>query len=163
MMRYNWLRCGGFGLLLLVVSGCNTLASSAISVLDKGYVCSVNQSAGVQLVSDSDRQQSDSTRIGNPPQQSTVSSADQDQFWIIRVNMGQQPSGGYGLKLLSEYLEISSDRARVTLEWLQPKPGSVQMQALTYPCLYLKLAKGDYSQLEIVDQDGEVRFDLNLN
>ncbi|PVV27524.1 MAG: hypothetical protein B6D79_01960 [gamma proteobacterium symbiont of Ctena orbiculata] len=163
MMRDNWQRWGGFGLMLLVVSGCNTLAFSAIRVLDKGYVCSVNQPAGVQLVSDSDRQKSDSARIGNAPQQNTDNSADQDQFWVIRVNMGQQPSGGYGLRLLSDRLEISSNRARVTLEWLQPKPGSVQMQALTYPCLYLKIAKGDYSQLEIVDQDGEVRFDLNLN
>ena len=162
IMRHNWQRWGGLGLMLLVASGCNTLASSAVSVLDQGYVCSVNQPAGVQLVSDSDTQQSDSARIGNAPQQSAASRADQDQFWIIRVNMGQQPSGGYALRLISEHLEISPDTARVTLEWLQPKPGSVQIQALTYPCLYLKVAKGNYSQLEIVDQEGEVRYDLNL-
>jgi hypothetical protein len=148
--------------MLLIASGCNTLASSAVSVLDQGYLCSVKQPAGAQLVSAAVMKQGDSSRIGGAPTKNVDAEAVQEQFWIVRVNMGQQPSGGYGLKLISEQLKISSDTARVSLEWLQPKPGSVQIQALTYPCLYLKIAKGNYSQLEITDQTGEVRYNLTL-
>ncbi|MEW8028142.1 MAG: protease complex subunit PrcB family protein [Candidatus Thiodiazotropha sp.] len=139
------------------------MASLSVSVLEQGYVCSVNQTAGLQLLSDAVSKQTDSARIGvSKPQKDTNAGLAQEQFWIVRVNMGQQPSGGYALRLISEHLEITSDTARVAVEWLQPKPGSVQIQALTYPCLYLKIAKGDYSRLEIVDQEGVVRHDLNL-
>ncbi|MBT3039996.1 MAG: protease complex subunit PrcB family protein [Candidatus Thiodiazotropha endolucinida] len=164
MMQYDWKRLIGLGLILLVSSGCNTMASSSVSVLKQGYVCSVNQPAGLQLVSDAVAKQADSTRIGvDTPQKDADTSLDPEQFWIVRVNMGQQPSGGYALRLISDQLEISSDTARVALEWLQPKPGSVQIQALTYPCLYLKIARGNYSRLEIVDQEGVVRHHLSLN
>ncbi|MEW8085876.1 MAG: protease complex subunit PrcB family protein [Candidatus Thiodiazotropha endolucinida] len=164
MMQYDWKRLIGLGLILLVSSGCNTMASSSVSVLKQGYVCSVNQPAGLQLVSDAVTKQADSARIGvDTPQKDADTSLDPEQFWIVRVNMGQQPSGGYALRLISDQLEISSDTARVALEWLQPKPGSVQIQALTYPCLYLKIARGNYSRLEIVDQEGVVRHHLSLN
>jgi hypothetical protein len=120
--------------------------------------------ADVQLVSDAGSMQTDSTRIsvGKPQKDTDATSLDQEQFWMVRVDMGWRPSGGYGLRLMSEQLEISSDTARVALEWLQPKAGSAQIQALTYPCLYLKIEKGNYSRLEIVDQEGVVRHHLNL-
>jgi hypothetical protein len=107
----------------------------------------------------------DDARIGvDKPQNDAddARSSDQDQFWIVRVDMGRQASGGYGLRLMSEQLEISSDTARVALEWLRPKAGIAQIQALTYPCLYLKIAKGNYSRLEIVDQEGVIRHHLSL-
>lgn len=169
MMRYkvrsNWKRFTAMGLILLTASGCNTLASSSVSVTDQ-FRCSANQVAGVQLVSDAGSiNKTDSARIGvgKPQKDSDARNSDQDQFWMVRVDMGQQPSGGYGLRLMSEQLEISSGTARVALEWLKPKPGYAQIQILTYPCLYLKIAKGDYSRLEIVDQEGVVRHHLNLN
>jgi hypothetical protein len=152
------------GLVLLVTAGCNTLTKATVSVLDQGYICSVNQKAGVQLVTEVAAIEKDNARIGMDKSQTDSEEVEvaQDQFWIVRVNMGQQPSGGYGLRLISERLEISSDTAKIVLEWFQPKPGMIQTQALTYPCLHLKLAKGDYSRLEIVDQTGRIRHYLNL-
>ncbi|MES9830366.1 MAG: protease complex subunit PrcB family protein [Candidatus Thiodiazotropha sp.] len=162
-MQFEWNILVGLGLILLVSSGCNTMASSSVSVLKRGYACSVNQTAGLQLASDAVAKQADSARIGVETQQKDVdTSLDPGQFWIVRVNMGQQPSGGYALRLISDHLEISSDTARIALEWVQPEPGSVQIQALTYPCLYLKIARGNYSRLEVVDQEGVVRHHLNL-
>jgi hypothetical protein len=150
-------------MLLLMVSGCNTLASSSVSVLDQGHVCGANQAAGVALVSDADSKPAESARIGaDISKKSADASLDREHFWIVRVNMGQQPSGGYGLRLMSESLEISSDTARVSLAWLEPKSGTAQIQMLTYPCLHLRIAKGDYTRLEIVDQQGVVRHELNL-
>jgi hypothetical protein len=37
-----------------------------------------------------------------------------------------------------------------------------QIQMLTYPCLYLKVAKGDYTRLEVVDEEGNVMHGLDL-
>lgn len=160
--QFDWTRCAALGMLLLVASGCNTLTSTTVSVLDQGYICSASQAAGVQLVSGADSQQ-DSARIAvGKSQADAPSMPDPDEFWIVRVNMGQQPSGGYGLRLVSEQIEISSDTARVVLEWLQPQPGSVQTQALTYPCIHLRMAKGNYTRLEIVDKAGVVRHHLDL-
>ncbi len=158
----KWMKCGVLGLVIVALSGCNTMTALSVSAIDRGYVCGINQAAGVQLVSDS-APQTDGSRIGvgsNANQEG--SDADLDTFWIVRVNMGQQPSGGYALRLISDHLEISSDTARITLEWLQPGSGSVQIQTLTYPCLYLKVAKGNYSRLDIADQQGDVRFSLDL-
>jgi hypothetical protein len=167
MIRYkkrcNWVGLGVAGVMLLATSGCNTMASSSVTVLDQGYVCGVNQTAGVELVSDAGLNLTDSSRIDlERSKKETDSSLDQERFWIVRVNMGQKPSGGYALRLISEQVEVSSDTARVSLQWLQPKPGTAQIQALTYPCLYLQVAKGNYTRLEIVDQEGAVRHDLNL-
>ncbi|MET0071519.1 MAG: protease complex subunit PrcB family protein [Candidatus Thiodiazotropha sp.] len=138
------------------------MASLSVSVLEKGYLCSIDQAAGVHLVTDTSSGEADNARIGGGQKQRPENDPAAESFWTVRVNMGQQPSGGYGLRLLSDNLEVSSDRARVALEWLRPKPGSVQMQALTYPCLYLRVAKGDYTRLDIVDQHGEVRHSLDL-
>jgi hypothetical protein len=163
-LQFKWLRFSGVGLAMLAASGCNTLTTASVSVLDHGYRCGVNQMAGVQLVSDAGSVQRDSARIGiDKPQADSETGSVQDQYWIVRVNMGEQPSGGYALRLVSEQLEISSENtARVVLEWLQPKPGSVQTQALTYPCLHLQIEKGSYSRLEIVDQAGMLRHHLDL-
>jgi hypothetical protein len=166
-MQFNRLRYGGVGLVMLAASGCNTLSSASVRVLDQGYLCGVNQRAGAQLVSDAGSSQPERARIGiDKPQADRADSetgTDQDQYWIVRVDMGQQPSGGYALRLVSDQLEILSENtARVVLEWMQPKPGSVQTQALTYPCLHLQIAKGDYTRLEIVDQAGMLKHHLDL-
>ncbi|PUB83380.1 MAG: hypothetical protein B6D72_13130 [gamma proteobacterium symbiont of Ctena orbiculata] len=162
MKLNNRIEWGCLGLLAMALSGCNTMTSLSVSVLEKGYVCSINQSAGVHLVSDTSAKEADNTRIGASRQKHPETDPASESFWIVRVNMGQKPNGGYGLRLISDNLEISSDRASVALEWLQPKPGSVQIQVLTYPCLYLQIAKGNYSRLDIVDQHGEVRHSLDL-
>jgi hypothetical protein len=163
-MQFNWVSLSAVGLALLAASGCNTLTSASVNVVTQGYICGVNQTAGVELVSDAAPLPRDSARIGiDKPQADDETGIDRDQYWIVRVNMGQQPSGGYGLRLVSEQLEITSDNtAKVVLQWLQPKPGSVQTLALTYPCLHLQIAKGNYSRLEIVDQTGKIRHYLAL-
>ena len=88
--------------------------------------------------------------------------ADSEEFWLVRVDMGQQPSGGYGLKLLSDKLVISGETASFALQWSKPEPGMAQMQMVTYPCLYLKIAKGDYTRLQVVDEEGAVKHGLDL-
>jgi hypothetical protein len=88
--------------------------------------------------------------------------ADADNTWLIRVDMGQQPSGGYGLKLLSDKLAIKEQTATFALQWRKPDPDMAQIQMLTYPCLYLKVAKGDYTRLEVVDEEGNVMHGLDL-
>ncbi|MCU7905978.1 MAG: protease complex subunit PrcB family protein [Candidatus Thiodiazotropha sp. (ex Epidulcina cf. delphinae)] len=166
MRRLNllnkWMKWIGLAPMVMAISGCNTLASS-ITVLEEGYVCGVNQSAGADLVTGASMKHADRARLGDKAVTAESDKIDPQRFRVVRVDMGQQPSGGYGLKLLSEQLEISADTARVAVEWRKPDPGMAQMQVLTYPCLYLKLEIGDYTRLEIIDQEGVVRHSLDLD
>ncbi|MCU7922178.1 MAG: protease complex subunit PrcB family protein [Candidatus Thiodiazotropha sp. (ex Dulcina madagascariensis)] len=165
MRRFNhnrWIKWIVLALMVMGISGCNTLASS-VTELEGGYLCGVNQSAGAKVVTGASIKHADSARIGGKAVRVESDEIDPRRFRVVRVDMGEQPSGGYGLKLLSEQLEISADTARVVVEWRKPDPGMAQMQVLTYPCLHLKLEIGDYTRLEIIDQEGVVRHALDLN
>jgi hypothetical protein len=145
------------------MTACNTQDQS-VAVIKDGVVCGNNQSAGIHLVKGpviknvgggvvmSDK----SLKPGDEDK------ADTDDAWMIRVDMGQQPSGGYGLKLLSDRLAIEGQTATLALQWSKPEPGMAQVQMLTFPCLYLKVMKGDYTRLEVVDEEGVVKHSLDL-
>jgi hypothetical protein len=85
-----------------------------------------------------------------------------DASWIVRVDMGEKPSGGYRLDLRSEELSLSGQTARFAMEWQIPDPDSMQIQMVTYPCLYLKIAKGEYKRLTVVDEEGNEKHALDL-
>jgi hypothetical protein len=167
MKRMNLLKVlkrFGWSLLLIGLAGCNVLANS-VTVVEGGMVCGTNQTAGIHLVKKG-------TSIKNTGggaffSDKSLKAEDDDlsdsaSFWLLRVDMGQQPSGGYGLKLLSDKLSISGRTASFALQWREPKPGMAQIQMLTYPCLYLKVLKGDYTRLEVIDETGAVKFGLDL-
>jgi hypothetical protein len=150
--------------LCFISSGCNALDNS-VSVVDDGFACGRTKAPGMYLVKKG--LSIDNTWVG-VKQSDTLShpKADgQDALagsLLIRVDMGQQPSGGYGLKLLSDKLAVSGQTASFALQWVEPKPRMGQIQILTYPCLYLKIAKGNYTRLEVVDENGVVQHGLDL-
>ncbi len=162
MKNLNPLKWLGLCSLCIVMSACNTVSNS-VSVVEDG-ACSQNQAAGMHLVKGpSIKNTGGGVILSNKsldPKDDEKS--DDDSFWLVRVDMGQQPSGGYGLKLISDKLAIKDQTASFALQWAKPEAGSVQMQMLTYPCLYLKVAKGDYARLEVVDKEGTVKLGLDL-
>jgi hypothetical protein len=163
MKIFNSLKWFGMSSLFFAISACNSLDNS-VSVVKDGAVCSKSQASGMRLVKGLNIK---NTGMGVVLSDKSLKPKDDDQddtdaFWLIRVDMGQQPSGGYGLKLLSEKLAVNNQTATFALEWGKPKPGMAQVQMLTFPCLYLKIAKGDYNRLEVVDEEGVVRHGLDL-
>ncbi len=162
MKLFNPLKWLGLGSLCLVMSACNTVSNS-VTVLKDSAVCSQNESAGIHLVKGPSIQNNGGGMVlSNQSLDPKEEEKEGDSFWLVRVDMGGQPSGGYGLKLLSERLVIDGQTARFALKWAALEADSVQIQMLTYPCLYLKVAKGDYTRLEVVDEEGAVKHSLDL-
>ncbi|MEW8204748.1 MAG: protease complex subunit PrcB family protein [Candidatus Thiodiazotropha taylori] len=163
MKRFNTLKWLGLSALMITMTACNTQDNS-VSVVKDGVVCSNNQAAGMHLVKEgviknvgggvvmSDK----SLKAGEEAK------SEADDSWLVRVDMGQQPSGGYALKLLSDKLVIEEQTATFALQWSKPEPGMAQVQMITYPCLYLKVAKGDYTRLAVVDEEGNQKHSLDL-
>ncbi|MEN8246904.1 MAG: protease complex subunit PrcB family protein [Thermodesulfobacteriota bacterium] len=79
---------------------------------------------------------------------------------ILLVRMGQKPTAGYSLKLDPESCSISQKIAHISLIWAEPAPDLVTAQVITSPFILLKLSKGGYDAVEVVDQHGQARFDL---
>ena len=79
---------------------------------------------------------------------------------ILLVRMGQKPTAGYSLKLDPESCSVFQQTAYISLIWSEPDPGMVTAQVITNPFILLKLSKGGYDVVKIVDQHAQTRFDL---
>lgn len=82
---------------------------------------------------------------------------------VLLVRMGQNPTAGYRLKLDSESCMISQQTAYISVIWSEPDPGMVAAQVITNPFILLKISKGGYESVNVVDQHGQKRFELQLN
>ena len=79
---------------------------------------------------------------------------------FILVSMGQKPTAGYSLKLDPESCSITKNSASISLVWSEPDPGMVSAQVITNPFILLRISKGGYDAVKIVDQHGQTWFDL---
>ncbi|MEZ5543211.1 MAG: protease complex subunit PrcB family protein [Pseudomonadota bacterium] len=83
-------------------------------------------------------------------------------YGVLQVFMGQQPTGGYQLRLLRPNLELHATAATVRIEWLSPPPGAILPQLVTSPCLLLAVPRGAYHTLTVTDQAGRIRANAAL-
>lgn len=84
-----------------------------------------------------------------------VSPVDFDDFYVIAIEMGRQPTAGFGIdpKKVSASLE---DRAAILrISWYRPSPDSQVAQMLTSPCLLVLLARGAYDRIIVEDQENK--------
>ncbi|WP_217349688.1 protease complex subunit PrcB family protein, partial [Meiothermus sp. PNK-Is4] len=75
------------------------------------------------------------------------------RYSIAAFFVGQKPTGGYGVRFVGA--TSSAGNWRITVELLQPAPGTILTQALTSPYLILELP-GAASQVEFVDASGRL-------
>jgi hypothetical protein len=87
---------------------------------------------------------------------------DFSQQGVLLVEMGQRPTGGYRLDLDRGPAIVSDGKAAVTLSWIEPSPGAILPQFLTSPWILIALYRGDYSLIDVLDQDGRVRVQVNV-
>jgi len=80
---------------------------------------------------------------------------------LILIYMGQKNSGGYALALDNKPLQRQENVASVYLKWKQPQAGMLQTQMLSSPCLLIQLPASKFQQVNIVDQDGKIRYSLS--
>lgn len=92
----------------------------------------------------------------NPPPPPAV---DFSRDGVLVVAMGQRSSGGYGLTLAEPSASVRDGVLTVRVDWREAAPDRHQTQALTNPCLLLKLPAVEFTRIQVVDQAGRVRLE----
>lgn len=82
---------------------------------------------------------------------------------VLLLAMGQKNTGGYGLRLADDTPGVVNGLLELKVQWLAPRRGMLVTQALTSPCLLLRISQGDFSRIRISDQSGQTRFDFNVD
>jgi hypothetical protein len=80
------------------------------------------------------------------------------QYGVLLVAMGQKNTGGYAVDLAADEAHIRQKVLQISVQWREPGKGMMVTQALTSPCLLLKLPKAQFERIEIKDQRGVVRL-----
>jgi len=81
---------------------------------------------------------------------------DFDTEHVVTIQMGQKPTGGFGIELADPYARVGAGEALIRLRWNEPAPGAIVTQILTSPCLIISLPKGAYEKIAITDENGKV-------
>jgi hypothetical protein len=159
--------------ILLFPSGCVGSDSHSkekpplkVRLLFKGSQCMTNRLDPHAIwIEDPDQFKQTHTRLTNHiigAQQDLSSRVDFSQEGILIVAMGQKPTGGYGLELNREFAVISNDTAVLKVSWIDPPKGAILPQIITSPCLAIILPRGPYSQIQLLDQDANLRLQFRI-
>ncbi|MDY0163286.1 protease complex subunit PrcB family protein [Desulfobotulus sp.] len=149
----------------LVLQGCPAgrksmgSASPEVRVLYHGADCGLHSDAplGVWIGGDSDL-----LRLGEgagrlcEAGRDFLQDVDFDREGVLLLGLGMRRTGGYGIRLASPDLEVSGDTAMIRLHLLRPSPGARTIQVLTWPCVLLRVPRGDYRHVQAVDEAGRL-------
>lgn len=81
---------------------------------------------------------------------------------VVWVQMGMQPSAGYGLSLQDPAAEIDAATLTLHVKWLEPSPDRVYAQVVTRPCLLVAVPRAGYDRVRVRDQKGTVRMEAEV-
>ena len=79
----------------------------------------------------------------------------------LLIHMGTRPTGGYSIELASPTAKVHKAVATILINWIEPEPGSFVTQALTAPCLLLKIPRQGIEKIVIKDQHQQLRFEVS--
>jgi len=149
---------------LILVSACSAGGPGNVHVVVKpvwgSAFCGNASPAGLQLIASSVELKAWLHGRTEPVPEITVGLKDN---YLLVVNMGQQSSGGYGLSLLKEQAEITGRHLLISVRWQTPKPGMMQAQVITSPCLLVSVPRQDnYNAIVIFDQNIKKRFTFKI-
>lgn len=136
-----------------------------VRILYKDALCGGNRpTPSVTLVTDSGQLkriliESKGRMLGQSP---PVPVVDFDAEHVVTIQMGQKPTGGYGIELAEPDATLNDGEALIRLRWIEPAPGSIVTQILTSPCLIVSLPIGTYEKIAITDENGNVREKVSL-
>ena len=136
-----------------------------LRVLYQDVLCGGNRlTPSVTLVADSDQLkriliESKGRMLGQSPPTPAV---DFNTEHVITIQMGQKPTGGYGIELAEPDATLNDGEALIRLRWIEPAPGAIVTQILTSPCLIVSLPKGAYEEIVIMDEKGNVQETVSL-
>jgi len=96
------------------------------------------------------------------PQPVADPDVDFTKYGVLLIRMGEKPNGGYRLTLTSDEARIDYREARIPTRWSEPEPGFMYTQAIVYPYLVIKMEKGAFDRIAVIDQNGSVRLRLSV-
>jgi hypothetical protein len=161
-------------LIILILSGCAVSQGKAIA--DPQIVAAVimsgingeglEESSGALWIDDEKGLISfmaglNRTRLGG--ESPAIPEIDYTQEGILAVWMGKRPTGGYRVELASDKVSIADHAAVVTVKWTEPAKGAVLIQRITGPFLLIKMKRGDYSRIKVMDEKGLIRVETPVN
>lgn len=154
---------------ILMVGGCahSTPSATIPETVPMAVICGGSMAGGIDMAPGgvwlSDQKQLDAlmdrffkgTRI--PSRAGVRPDVDFSAEGVLVVWMGRKTSGGYALELAADQAEIEDHTARVPVRWIEPAKGAMVTQIMTNPYLMIRLAKGAYDTITIIDADGARR------
>ncbi len=162
------MRTSLFTLLLLLTfgTGCASKQPVAVSDLAQSQQCqSPHTQYDITVVEEPERwdtlfsQQFASGRLPAPE----VPDIDLSLNQIVIIDLGQKSTTGYGVARSQESATIENGVLTITVEITSPDTKMMHAQMMTHPCLALKVPKGDYKKISIVDQQGLVLAEVSVN
>ena len=160
-------------ILLFLLTGCagidghsKEIRSLSVRQLWAGIQCGPDRPSPHAIwIEDPDQFKKTSTRLNghnNNLLADLLSRVDFSREGIFIAAMGQKPTGGYGLHLARESAAIKNEAAVLKVTWVEPQKGAMLPQMITSPCLAISLPKGPYSQIDVIDQNMQLRLQLNI-
>ena len=136
-----------------------------VRILAQDVLCGGNRpTPSVTLVTDSDQLkriliESKGRMLSQSPPTPAV---DFNVAHVVFIQMGQRPTGGYGIELAEPHATLDDGEALIRLRWIEPAPGAIVTQIVTSPCLIVSLPKGAYESIAITDEGGNLRETISL-
>lgn len=75
---------------------------------------------------------------------------------IVVVRMGERATGGHSVELASPSVPVKDGVAALAVALRAPAPGAMVTQALTRPCLAVRLPRDGLREVKVVDAGGKV-------
>lgn len=162
------MRTSLFTLLLLLTfsTGCASKQPVTVSDLARSQQCqSPHTQYDITVVQEEDRwatifsQQFASGRLPAPK----VPDIDLSLNHIILIDLGQKSTTGHGISLFQESAVVENGLLTITVKITSPDSTMMHAQMMTHPCLALKVPKGDYEKVSVVDQQGLILAEVTVN
>jgi len=97
-----------------------------------------------------------------PPESAKKPDVDYAKYGVLLIRMGEKPNGGYRLALMSDDAKIENREARIQVRYSEPEPDGIYTQAFVYPHLVIKMEKGAFDRIAVVDQNGSVILRISI-
>lgn len=119
------------------------------------------ESAAVAWIDDDERLRQVYAAMGVPPRGDDAlrRRLDMGRGGAVWVQMGQRPTGGYGLSLPEAPAHLTDGVLTLRVRFEQPGPNAMVTQVVTSPCLLVAVDGRGFGRIRVVDEDGQVRAD----
>ena len=100
------------------------------------------------------------TRMGGIPENTPLIDFSHDA--VLAVEMGKQPSAGYGFSNAGVSAYVENNTLGVCLEVNRPASGAFTAQVMTSPCILIRFPNKAFRHIRVQDQDGNFLTGLDL-